>query len=1036
MISNNRFLLILAIFLIVNTNSGFSQEVSSSQIEKQFHELPMEARQYIGPLFWLHGTESKERLEYFVVKMAEMGNGSFTAESRPHNDWLGEGWYRDLKVSLDAAKKNNLKMWIFDERWYPSQGVDWKVPPRYAAKKLEATAIDISGQKMIEYDGYSGDRYVATVAGRILDSGKIDENSLVDLAPYIKNGKLDWQVPEGQWKIMKFTHVQAIGSRVRQGKELLVDGASKDCVDWFLQTVYQPHYDRFKDDFGKTIKGYFFDEPETPGDWGTELNKILAEWNVDWKKAYVAYKFELAGDDQVAAKYQYIDAFAEAWGRTMYGGMTQWCKEHGVKSIGHFWEHNNMYHLREWCAGDMVRLMKYCDMGGIDAVVKQFVPGKHITTDSTVYQSPKLGSSVTHVFNKLDHLTLVEIFGNRGQDLTYPEMKWWTDHMLASGVNFFIPHSFNPRAPKDVDNPPFFFMDDFEPRWPLYKVYADYASRSSLLLTGGKHIAPVAFLYFGNTINVGKAITFEHLSAALQDALFDCDLMPFDVFEKNTLLEGKEIKLYDESYKILVVPPVELIPFATLLKVKDFYDKGGVVLGYGFLPSKSATVGKTSSDIKAICSQIWGEAKPGISVCKTNFNGGRSYLLPTKPTSEQLQQVLTDDAGIHPTLEVVDGKTDNWLHVLHRVKEGHDVFFIANQNIDEKPRQFTFRVTAKGFPECWDAMRNRISSIPYKRSGDKVDITLTLEPNESVFIIFQDEKRELSTLDNSAVIQKLEVQRDLSYSQPEVTRRIPGMIDIPTISGTNWIWYPEENSEFKGAQGTRYFRKTFIVSDVALITNATLVGMGNSEIDIIINGTKVESSNFNREIGVIECDVAKLLKPGNNLIAVSATNKKAPQSGMICKLTIKLNNQLESVLNTDNTWKVTNEPTSGWYEKTFDDSKWLLSTIQGKCDFKPFFPYLYTFSPVKTDYYKGVCIIPVDWIAGKFSAFLEAGEILPESAAKVIVNGNYVGGFLGKPFRIDVSKYMKKGANEILIEPFAPKSVNIVLYENQKQKKL
>ena len=34
---------------------------------------------------------------------------------------------------------------------------------------------------------------------------------------------------------------------------------------------------RFPDDFGKTIVGYFYDEPETPGDWGTEVPKMLAE---------------------------------------------------------------------------------------------------------------------------------------------------------------------------------------------------------------------------------------------------------------------------------------------------------------------------------------------------------------------------------------------------------------------------------------------------------------------------------------------------------------------------------------------------------------------------------------------------------------------------------------------------------------------------------------------------------------------------------------------------------------------------------------
>lgn len=59
-----------------------------SEIETQFHELPMEARRLIGPLFWMHGDENEtpERLEYYLERVAEGGNASFTAESRPHSD--------------------------------------------------------------------------------------------------------------------------------------------------------------------------------------------------------------------------------------------------------------------------------------------------------------------------------------------------------------------------------------------------------------------------------------------------------------------------------------------------------------------------------------------------------------------------------------------------------------------------------------------------------------------------------------------------------------------------------------------------------------------------------------------------------------------------------------------------------------------------------------------------------------------------------------------------------------------------------------
>ena len=188
-----------------------SSEAGFASLERQFHELPPEARRQTGPLFWLHGDDSKERLEMYVGKVAEGGNGSFTTESRPHTDWLGAGWWRDLDICLAAAKKQNLQLWIFDEKWWPSQAVAGKVPPRYAAKRLEAATVEVEGPRTFEAEGYNGERYVAAVAGQVSADGKIDGDTLVDLAPHIRAGKLSWQAPAGKWRIMKFTQKQAPG---------------------------------------------------------------------------------------------------------------------------------------------------------------------------------------------------------------------------------------------------------------------------------------------------------------------------------------------------------------------------------------------------------------------------------------------------------------------------------------------------------------------------------------------------------------------------------------------------------------------------------------------------------------------------------------------------------------------------------------------------------------------------------------------------------------------------------------------------------
>jgi hypothetical protein len=617
--------------------------------------------------------------------------------------------------------------------------VGGKVPPQYAAKKLAAEAVEVEGPREYAADGFGGEKYIAAVAGRVAADGKIEGGSLVDLAPNIHDGKLSWQAPAGKWKVMKFIHQPA--PLLMQTGHPTVDGASKDCVDWYLQTVYQPHYEHFKADFGKTIRGFFFDEPETPGDWGTELNATLADWKVDWKKAYVAYKFELTGEEQIAAKFQYLDALAETWGRTMYGGLSHWCNEHHVKSIGHFMEHGNLYVNPAFCAGDQMRLQKYSSMGGIDAVFTQFIMGKRITYDAPTWQTPKLCSSISHVFGKTDDVAMVEIFGARGQGLTYTEMKWWANHMQVSGVNFLIPHSFNPRSPYDTDCPPYFYNGGFEPRWPLYRIWADYTGRLSVMLTGGRHVCPVAILHSGNIRQVGKVVGPEDMCSALQDSQFDCDWLPFEVFEGNASLDGKQVKLHQEQYRVLIVPPTEVISYATLAKVKEFFDKGGVVVGYGFLPSKSVTLGKTSSDISTLCREIWGEGpKPGLTACKTNSAGGRAYLLPQVPKPEEIASALAD-AGVHPALEVLEGKTDGWLHVLHRQKEGRDVFLVCNQNSDNATRRFKFRATARGEPECWDAMHNTITSLPFQRIDENtVEMPLTLEPLETVLLVFQAEK--------------------------------------------------------------------------------------------------------------------------------------------------------------------------------------------------------------------------------------------------------------------------------------------------------
>lgn len=856
--AKNLVVFFLAVLLAGDVSRGQTSGEELAQLEKQFIEMPVEARRMTGPLFWLHGDESRERLESYLDKVAESHNGTFCTESRPHKDWLGEGWYRDLAICLEAAKKHRLTMWVFDEQWWPSQMVGGKVPEQYSAKTLHATAATVEGPKAVSEQGFDHS-LVAVVAGKELEGGLVDGQSLVDLSSSVHNGTLTWNAPVGRWKLMKFTW-KYTGPVGYQKKWLSVDGASRDCVDWFLRTVYQPHFDRFGADFGKTIVGYFYDEPETQGDWGTEVPKVLAERGVDLKKALVSYKFQLVGDEQAAARYAYLEAFAEAWGRVLYGGMAQWCREHKVISMGHFMEHDKCLFDRRLCAGNMFQLQKYSDMGGIDLVCRQVYPGQR---KMGLYQMPKIASSISHVYGKADDIAFSEIFGAYGQDLTYPQMKWLTDWHQVRGVNMLISHSFNPRAPLDTDCPPFFYNGGHEPRYPLYKVWADYNSRLGTMLSGGRHVCPVAFLYLGQSYHAGKHVRPELLTSAMQDALFDCDWLPYDAFDE-AKLDGRQIKLHQENYRILVVPAAEVIPYATLAKAKTFFDQGGVVVAYGILPSKSATVGKSSAEIAVVTEAVWGTTTPSLSVCKTNAAGGRSYFLPQEPSSEDLQKVLTADGGVHPTLQVLQGETNHWLHVLHRVKAGRDLFLVCNQDHLGAARKFTLHVNAQGVPECWDAMRGAITSIPCRRQGAWADVDLTLEPSESVLVVFSPQERtgnqkRPSRLDASQVpATTLAVEVDPSAPiEKEPT--------LPTAVGPNGKPRPLTKSPVRA---NPFHGKVAVPETISLATSRVYLEMEGLAPEEAAQVT-VNGRNAGGVIGKpLQVDVARYLKPGSNTIRI------------------------------------------------------------------------------------------------------------------------------------------------------------------------
>jgi hypothetical protein len=116
------------------------------------------------------------------------------------------------------------------------------------------------------------------------------------------------------------------------------------------------------------------------------------------------------------------------------------------------------------------------------------------------------------------------------------------------------------------------------------------------------------------------------LQSALDRVHYDHNLMTYSRFDSTATLDSgtRQISLYQSRYKILILPPVEIIPYPVLRKVKEFYDMGGTVIGWQRVPTRSARFGETDGEIAGLSAAIWNSATPqeGVLPVNTNASGG------------------------------------------------------------------------------------------------------------------------------------------------------------------------------------------------------------------------------------------------------------------------------------------------------------------------------------------------------------------------------------------------------------------------------
>ncbi|MBN1420548.1 MAG: hypothetical protein JXP34_17350, partial [Planctomycetes bacterium] len=132
------------------------------------------------------------------------------------------------------------------------------------------------------------------------------------------------------------------------------------------------------------------------------------------------------------------------------------------------------------------------------------------------------------------------------------------------------------------------------------------------------------------------------------------------------------------------------------------------------------------------------------------------------------------------------------------------------------------------------------------------------------------------------------------------------------LAGSTWIWYDEGEPAVAAPVGARHFRRIVDVDANAGIDSARLVITADNAFEAWVNGSPAGSGNNFTRAGVL--DVSKFVRPGRNILAVTAVNgAETPNpAGLIATLAITLRDGRALTVRTDRAWTTATVAEDGW----------------------------------------------------------------------------------------------------------------------------
>ncbi|MFW6277476.1 MAG: glycosyl hydrolase, partial [Prolixibacteraceae bacterium] len=575
--------------------------------------------------------------------------------------------------------------------------------------------------------------YLEVAVLAVPDQEEIDTSRIIDISDRFQNDKLDWQVPEGKWRVTRYV-CTSLGVPLKRpsthSNGLMIDHFSKEAqrahLKFFIDKL-QPKLG----DLGETALKYLYnDSYEIKGPvWTPDMPEEFKK-----RRGYSIIPFLPVLDGKVVQNRELTERFLYDYRMTLsdlavdnhYKFGVDFCNDYGIG-----------YHAEGGGPGPPLHQVP---VESIKALGALSVPRGEFWHKYPLYDAEGFDShwfvkgiaSAAHLYDQTyveaESFTSLLHWQEGWQDL-----KPTADQAFCEGLNRLVFHT-STHSPDEFGSPGYVYafgthMNTRQPWWPKARAWNDYLGRNSYMLQQGNFVGDILYYYGDQAPNFAKQ---RHIDPSLGFG-YDYDVINTEKILELEVKDGKMTLPHGQEYALLVLPDQETMPLHVLQKIEQLLNDGALVVG----PKPEKTPGllnfrENEKQLNKLARKLW----KGLSANSTKTASvGKGKLYWGKP-----QRDILVENGIYPDFHFKGQDDSTSLNFIHRRTENAEIYFVRNRRNEEVATECVFRVKDKA-PQLWiPETGETVGNLIYSNEGDSIRVALNFAPYDAFFIVFTDAK--------------------------------------------------------------------------------------------------------------------------------------------------------------------------------------------------------------------------------------------------------------------------------------------------------